>query len=90
MNYSQPHRYKIFFLDYWNSDAMADLNYVYMSAIPSKEDILLVLRNQGQLDGLSLEYVDSLQIKRPEGWHYKVIEIYDGNQTCVWKIKPTP
>lgn len=73
-----------------NSDFHQDCGEIYLSAIPSRDDILQALTDTGEFVGLSQDYIDNLKIERPDGWNYKVIKIYAyGNLAKqVWKFEP--
>ena len=92
MSFSQPHRYKLYLPSYWNDghdDYRCD---VMMSSMPSREDVISALRQCNELDGYSAEYVNSLRVERPDGWHYKKLLIYGASKDTkpVWKFVPAP
>ena len=93
MNFSQPCRYMLFDAsDMWSTTNDRKIGYVYMSSMPSKEDILQVLQDENQLNGISEEYINNLIVVRPNGWYYKKIEICSKNDplTYIWKFEPAP
>lgn len=93
MSYSSPHRYVLYCLvGAWGDDYAKEVGYVYMSAIPDKDEILDTLRDNDQLDGLGQDYVNNILIDRPLGWYYKQIRVcaYNDAKNCVWKIDPAP
>lgn len=58
MSSSQPHKYKLYYLiNTWNEDYYQEIGYSYMSAMPSKDQIIKALQGANQLDGLSNEYM---------------------------------
>jgi hypothetical protein len=77
---------------YWSDDYAHLVGYVYMSSIPSTNDIFDVLRQHGQLKNLDKDYVDNLLIDRSDGWHYKKIKIYayGDERRCIWIFEPAP
>jgi len=91
MNFSFPHRYKLYIVSYWNTGQDEYHSDVTLSSMPSKEDILKVLRNCDQLEGYSEEYINNLKIDRPDGWYYKKILIYThSSNDPFWKLVPSP
>lgn len=93
MSFSQPHKYKLYYLsNTWNEDYYQEIGYSYMSAMPSKDQIMEALQEANQLGGLSNEYMDGLIIDRPYGWNYKIIRVceYNDKKNCVWKFEPYP
>lgn len=93
MSFSKPHRYKLYCTaGAWSDEYAQEIGYVYMSSMPSKDQIFETLKDNDQFDGLAKEYIDGLLIDRPDGWHYKVIKIYaygDKNRS-IWKFEPAP
>jgi hypothetical protein len=95
MSFAQPHRYKLYYVSTsWDSDRDRDdeISDVFMSAFPSRDDLIDALRKADQLDGYSSDYIDSLSFERPDGWHYKQIKVYayGDKSRCLWKFKPAP
>ena len=91
MSVLEQKRYKLFSVaGYWSDEYAQELGDVYMSSMPSKDDIFDALRKNNQFEGLSKDYIDGLTIDRPNGWNYKVIKIYAyGNKDrFLWKFEP--
>jgi len=93
MNGLTPLRYKLFKdLGDSNDSFFDNLGYIYLSRFPSKDDILDVLQQNGELTEYDQTQIDNFYIERPDGWDYKTIMIFfDYNKFfCVWKIEPAP
>jgi hypothetical protein len=93
MSYSKPHRYVLYCTaGGWSDDYASKIGYIYMSAMPDKDQILKILRDNEQLDNLNQDYIDNILIDRPLGWYYKQIRVcaYNDTRNCVWKIDPAP
>lgn len=92
MSFSQPHRYKLCIPSYWKDEKDEQVCMIMMSSMPSRDDVLDALRGADQLEGYSSDYIDSLRIERPDGWHYKKILIYGPttSELPLWKFEPAP
>lgn len=91
MSISQPHRYKLYISSYWNKDYEEYKCELMMSAMPSRDDVIAVLRNLKELENYSSEYIGDLVVERPSGWYYKTILVYNKkNSQNLWKMVPAP
>jgi hypothetical protein len=91
MSFSQPRRYEIKVPVVWGDAHDEYLCDIMMSAIPSKEDIIDVLRKNGELRGYKEESIEKMRIERPDGWFYKTILVFgDTSSVALWKIVPKP
>ena len=91
MSYSQPRRYLLYYVaGYW--EQKQEIGNVYMSSMPSRDEVLEALKNSNQFDGFTSEYINNLLIDRPLGWYYKLIRVCankDANE-CIWQFEPIP
>jgi hypothetical protein len=98
MSFAQSHRYKLYCVytawgfDDTNEYRDEEIDDVYMSAFPSRDDLIDALRKADQLLAHDLDFIDSLSFERPDGWYYRQIKVYGyGDKSrCLWKFKPAP
>lgn len=87
-SFSEAHSYRLYAPIYYGRD---DRGTVYLSSMPSREDVVAMLRAAGELDMYPTSFVDHLVIERPHGWYYKTILVYAADaEKLLWEIEPSP